>query len=378
MSFPFIIREITGLRRTIVLKARSLPYRPVTWSIEQAMEVTWYPGNPVASVQVLGPRHLPLPITGMWKDNFLLDPESSAELYNFPSLLPAAISGEFSRGGNSFMSSGTVPSQKAVRARALRDAFYLICKSGSKLQLEWGSLVRYGHLKELTFEIDREEDLLYEMSFAVTGDAPSEPKRSLLPKLQASSLLDKLLALLDGILDTLLKALFAATAFKRRVIGKITRISSAISGILSALGDLAGFVFAPLEVLGAIRAGLISIKLAGLDLLDTLRIGPSAALEASIAGNSFDMATASLTESELRSRTVELISEAVEAERQLEETAAPNIIGTYVSPGGSTSLRDISTRFFDTPSNWPKIAAFNGLSGSIVPRGTVVQVPRLT
>ena len=89
-AYPIVIRETTGPGRQVVLQGRSLPYRGVAWEGEQRMEVKWYPGSPVGSAQVLGPKYMPTQMEGMWKDAFLASEENRAKLFNFPPVAAAA------------------------------------------------------------------------------------------------------------------------------------------------------------------------------------------------------------------------------------------------------------------------------------------------
>jgi hypothetical protein len=48
-----------------------MPYTGVAWEGEQHSKLTWYPGNPVATQQVLGPRETNDPdkiVTAMMQD----------------------------------------------------------------------------------------------------------------------------------------------------------------------------------------------------------------------------------------------------------------------------------------------------------------------
>ena len=119
MAFPFIVRQIDLPGRTIVLQGRSLPYQGVAWGGTMELDVSWFPGNPVASVQVIGPREKGTTIVGKWKDIFLTAIQSRALLANFPALTKAARPDATVRGGNTFKSAGSVPSDFAERARVL-------------------------------------------------------------------------------------------------------------------------------------------------------------------------------------------------------------------------------------------------------------------
>ena len=375
MAFPFIVREMDLPGRTIVLQGRSLPYRGVEWGGTQELDVNWFPGNPIAAVQVIGPREKPTQIQGMWKDIFLLDAQNRGILANFPPLSRAAMADSNERGGNTFKSGGSVPSQFAERARTLRDAFRLLRKSGVLVQVEWGSIVRFGFISETSFPHEREEDINFSITFTFLGDSPSQPK-PLLPEIELLSLLKALLALLDEIINLLLTAVFAAQQWVTRVNQFITKIGSFVTELLAAIESLASFGFAPGEVLGNIRSQLTNIKLAARDLFAELDAAQSAAVEAALIGNPATVALNMLLQQRVRAQTQQLAAEAARQENLIAQANVPELLGIVAMPGGQT-LRDVSRRFFNNTEDWRVIAEFNGFGTSIVPRGTIVRVPKL-
>ena len=376
MSFPFIIRQRTFPGRTVVLQGRSLPYQGVEWGGTQRLDVNWFPGNPVAVVQVIGQTYKPTRITGTWKDVFLFDLVNSAKLINFPALQRAATPGANERGGNTFQSMGSVPAQEARRARALRDAMEMLRREGILLQVEWGSIVRFGFLSETNFTHDREEDIGYEIEFTWMGDTDAQPTPIPDLGLDVLSLLKQLFALLAEIINTLLTAIFEAQKFIQLIQSTINKLASFVTELLAALNTLASFVFAPFDVIGNIRANLTAIKLAALDFQATVR-NASAAVIASVTGNPIAISLAQLLQKRLRRQVQVLAAFAAVQETKLAQQQTTELKGIYTSPGGVT-LRDVSAKFFDgNPDNWRRIADFNGLNGSVLPAGTIVRVPKV-
>lgn len=372
MSFPFIVRQTQLPGRVIVLQGRSLPYQGVSWGGTQELDINWFPGNPVAVTQVIGPQIKPTTITGKWKDIFLLSEQDRGVLANFPKLASAAKPGANERGGNTFAATGSVWSQYAERARALRDAFWLVKKEAVQVKVEWGSLVRYGFVKEVDFPHDREEDIDYEIVFELTGETDSQPKpKPRIPDLLG--LLRKLLALLDRVIDILLTAIFEAQKFLRRITQTLNKLGSFVVQLLEALEKIASFVFAPADILGTVRANLVAIQLAALDAFREMQRG-SAALEAAFTGNPLAVARAETWEKTLRKRLQELGAEAAQQQAQIEQIMVPQLLGVITMPAGKT-LRDISREFYRTPDNWRAISEFNAFGSSVVPVGTVVRIP---
>lgn len=375
MAFPFIVRQIENPARVIILQGRSLPYQGVAWGGTMELDVSWFPGNPVASVQVIGPREKSTTIVGKWKDLFLASRQNHGVLANFPPLTRASRPDATVRGGTTFKSAGSVPSDFAERARVLRDAFRLLRKEGGLVQVEWGSIVRFGFVKETTFTHDREEDIDYEITFEFLGDTPSQPK-PLLPQIELLSLLKALLALLDALINTLLSAIFAAQQWLTRINQFINKIGSFITELLDAISKLGDFAFAPANVLGNIRRQLTAIRLAARDLFANLDNQRSAAVEAAFLGNPAAVALNNLLQQRVRANVQEIAAEAARQANLISQMSSPALLGTITMPGGTT-LRDVARRFFGNPDDWRVIAEFNGFGGSIVPRGTIVRIPRV-
>lgn len=378
METPFIIAEHTGLKRAIILRGRSLPYRGAAWGGQQQIDLSWFPGNPVGVVQVVGPRWKPLTITGKWKDTFLVDPKNAAELVNFPALAPAATSVGAQFGGNTFLGGPAIPSQRADRARALRDAITLLRKSGSLLRIEWGSLVRYGILTDDNFPHDREEDIDWELEFTITGDTASQPKPLPIPDLNALGLLKALLALLNELLNTLLSALYAQQQWLARIIGPINQIASLINEIIGTLQDIASQrLRTPANVLGLLKGNMNSIVQSCVGLINLIDTGKSAGLEAAEAAlDPVNVDLNVLLQSRLRAELRRIAAEAAKAQARIDSQDTTTIKGIIVSPGGIT-LRDLSQEAYGTPRNWLKIAQFNNLPTGQVPRGQVVLIPNV-
>lgn len=378
MESPFAIIERTGLQRAISLKGRSLPYKGVAWGGEQTVDLSWFPGNPVGVVQVVGPRWKPLTVTGKWKDTFLVDPENAATLFNFPALSLAATSLGADAGGQTFVGGPAIPSQRADRARALRDAFTLIRKSGSLLRIEWGSLVRYGVLTSDNYPHDREEDIDWELEFTITGDTDAQPKPFPTPDLNALGLLKKLLAFLNALLNTLLEASFAQAQWIARIIGPITEITSIITEILGTLQDIASQrLQTPANVLTLLKGNMSSIIGSCVSLINLIDVGKTAGLDAAEAA--FDPITVDLNvllQSRVREQLRRIAAEAARSQARIDAQDTAGLKGIVISPGGIT-LRDISLDAYGTPRNWLKLAEFNNLAVGSLPRGQVVLIPNI-
>lgn len=394
----FTVAEQTPPNRAIVLRGRSLPHRPVSWGGDNRVSVKYFPGNPVATAQVIGPTYTPTVLRGRWSDAFLYQgpapqslalrtlgfqgggTESAATLRNFPALsaatVPPAVSGQVVQGGNTFVSGGGIPGSTglAQRARVLRDAFDLLRRSGQLLKVQWGSVVRFGFLVRTNWEHDREEDIRWEMEFSWIGDTDAPPVVLRPPRLSPLGLLRLLQGLLDAITALLSLFAFVAQTYFQRVLSRITSLASSVVAFLESLRKFASFALLPAQALGSIRQQLTRIKLAARDLLSDLRRIP-AAYGGQKRGSQLDADASADFAAAIIFAVAKLGGAASEAAQQVGDLENSDVLGVHVMVEGTT-LRDVATQFYGTPDGWPRIAEYNGLPGSLAPTGAVLRIPK--
>ena len=403
MAFPFpmIITQETGPRRVIVLRGRSMPYRPVSWGEKQRVNINWFPGNPIASAQVIGAMFKPTTMTGKWKDVFLFDTVNAPDLRNFPKLASAAIpppgvaaGGTIPlganidsanaatltagpAGGQTFQAGGSIPAnQPARRARTIRDAMRLIGLEGQIVRVEWGSVVRFGFLDEWDFPHDREEDIGFELKWSWIGEKAAQDPLFVKPKIDILGILARIRELLAAVINAFLKILAEINAVLTKVTQFIRSLQSFVDDLGGLLEGLLSFALAPLEIVQGLRAILTQIRLTALDLMRevgninsaTGGLGPAA-----LGQTVFTEVLALLKET--RSTSADLAQEAVETLAEIEILDFSDLLTVFTSPGGIT-LRDVALRFYGDAAGWRLIQQRNGLVGSVVPRGTVLQIPR--
>lgn len=63
-----VIEQLAGARRRVELDADDLPDQGAESGVEQRVQTRWAPGAAEPVVQVLGPRHLPMTLRGLWDD----------------------------------------------------------------------------------------------------------------------------------------------------------------------------------------------------------------------------------------------------------------------------------------------------------------------
>lgn len=237
-------------------------------------------------------------------------------------------------------------------------------------------MVRYGFISAFEADHDREEDIRWEITFKWIGDTASAPKLKIRPKLDPPGLLAAILAAIQAFLNAVNAALAIARGYLTLVSQRITKIGQLVAGLIDALNGFVSLVFAPAELLGVLQQQLTSIVLACKDLIDTIRSIPAAYGATRDGGNSNDANLAAEAAAAIAFNAAKLGVESAITRDQLGDLQSPDILGTFTSPEDVT-LRDVSTQFYGTANNWTLIADFNGLKGSIAPRGTIVRIPAL-
>jgi hypothetical protein len=143
----FIIRELSGGQpRMIELTDRGLPFRPLTVTGKMRAEVTWYPGNPAATVQMLGSEETETTLTGRWSDKYLGD-------VNTPCVT-------LTRGRSV---------QALYSARDAADAMDELRRRGQLVEVTWEHLSRIGYISEFAQTWRWREDVEWSLSFQWTA-----------------------------------------------------------------------------------------------------------------------------------------------------------------------------------------------------------------
>jgi nucleoid-associated protein YgaU len=379
LAYPLTIRETTGGSRQIVLRGRSLPHRGVEFPSEQRVQIDYHPGNPQAEAQVLGPKWGPTTLRGRWSDAFLDSQGNGALLFNFPPLGIAgrALVGVGTVGGPTFQAGGSVPGSigEAQRARAIRDAVYMIQRGGQKLRVEWGSIVRYGHLVRFTPSHAREEDISWEMEFEWQGDSDAPLKIRTKAPLDPAGLLAKILAAIQKFLDEANAVLAQILGAQLMLQSKITAIASAVTGLIQLVQGFVNLALVPAQILGTLQQALTSIMLAIRDLIATIRGLFSFELATKNGGSpaaanlAAEAAAAILYQARLLGIDMALTLQ------KLTDLAGDEVLATVQITADQT-LRDVAAQYYGEPSSWQRIADYNELSTSRPAAGTIIRVPR--
>ncbi len=263
----FVIEQLTGRKRKVVLTGRALPYRPFKLSTKQRMELVWLPGYADATVTVLGPAEEPTTVTGYWKDKFVGPNITVAEK-------SGGLEGLVSDVGSA-LGFGDPPAAPASQQPASLDGVPInnvqelvsvlddICREGQLLTVKWGVTTRQGMLEEFEKTWHNAHDVEWSMKFSWSGRGEPQP----LPRLTAPTAPKA--ASLGKVFGDLLKAAqdpkFSLTPeLVKDLESDLLKVGALVEGVQGLGGAIADAVMSPLA-LAQQAAGILSRLVAGAD-----------------------------------------------------------------------------------------------------------------
>lgn len=375
----FIISELTGRRRTVYLRGRGLPYRPLTLEAQQRVQTTWLPGSRRGVATILGPEEDKTDIEGYWKDKFLGDPDAlppPVEMLTRRSVASQAA-GAFT---------GTAISS-AVDAVRLLDS---IREEGQQLQIQWGPIIRFGFLTSFQQKWHNVHDCEWKMTFSfIARDIPRNLDFLANPAAGLADGRNVLQRFLDRLSELLHPDLSIIDEIQDEILSTQQRINSLADDLELLSSGFVNVVNTPTEIgqrftdsMGAIGSVFsdfcdnIQETDPALMVNDLVTNGPpniSASNTANIEQIS-DYAEAQLYQRELLDTVRDGRNEA-EVRRRLSESPENTTLGTYRARGGE-DLRDVSMQYYGTPMQWRTLLEYNQLRDSELIRGQLLIIPR--
>jgi hypothetical protein len=350
------ITELSGEGRTLSLAGRALPYRPIGFSGTMRAEFTWYPGNPTATVQVLGASEDTTSINGMWKTKFLTPIDGTA-----PAIATLA-------GVNIGNSMDLVLAVDDIR------------RKGQLLEFQWDVIIRWGILTKFTYKFNNRLDVTWEMTFTWINQGEPEVPAVLSNQINLASI--------SG----------AWASLQVRLQGALEFPPNEETGGLTALNDTADKVLQNISAIGDTVTSTVSSATDAVDaaqrfsgVFDTT-IDAAASVKADLDSQweslqfvspdtnpnlAFYQRLVNLT----WKREVYETMSASESQAALQKSDAlkqitPDVIKTFLGREGQ-DLRDISTQVYGTPNEWRTLADYNGLTSSELTAGQVILAPQL-
>jgi len=338
------IEEVTGSERSIELRNRALPYRPASFPGEQRIKKSTYPGNPVSTIQVLGPNELPIELKGTWKSRYI---DGDATLSGFPDLILPGI---------------------PLDAEILSAAFERLRVAGNQIEVSWGPVVRRGVITKFVPNFQRVEDIEWTLTIEPSQRGERVAPFVSLPSLPTIEINAALLALLDvfaGIpffIPNVTGPLLAAEILAQNATLTLVSSLSSISGIPSISPSQ---FFSVATAAEAVRGASDTIR----DLAADQSIEdfiPTATIADVLAAENWRRAASAAA--------LVLAAEAMRAREAVRSRVADNVIATTVLRENQT-LRDLALLYYGSSDAWTTIADFNGFVTSTPPAGTRVKVP---
>jgi hypothetical protein len=340
-----IFEELTGSRRSIELRNRALPYRPVAFPGEQRIKKTTYPGNPVATIQVLGPNEQPIELKGTWKTRYVTN---DARLSGFDDIYVLGF---------------------PVTAEILSTAFERLRVGGNQISLTWGPIVRIGVITQFVPNFQRVEDIEWTLTFEPQQRGTRVAPVASSPTLPTVDVNIALVGLLDAFLDIpffipsvtgpLLAAEIAAQTFALN----LTSSLAAISGI----PEISKAQFkAVASAASSLNDACQEIRALCLDKSIEVLI-PTAKVSDILAAENWRRAAAIAA--------AVLATAGIDAREAVRSRVGDDVIETVTLKDNQT-LRDIALAAFGSADDWVVIADFNGITTSDPGSGTTIRVPR--
>lgn len=223
----FEISEIGG--STVVLKDRACPFPECSWPTEQKTKKTNYPGNPDASIQVLGYDLPDLEIEGEWNYRFL------------PKTIVVDGSPDFVQ----------------TPAEACR-LFDKMARSGRMVRVQWLNIVRVGVLKKFTPTPMRETDFKWAMAFEWAKADDANPERPNLPSKGFG--LSDIMKALNFVEDVLALAPDLAASLNATLVSGVRSLQAEVSLLVQSVRAVESLLYLPSAVFGAIESAVASIR----------------------------------------------------------------------------------------------------------------------
>ena len=373
-SPAFVIRELTGQKRTLRLVGRGLPYRPLSLDTRQRVEVDWLPGAPHGTATILGPIDNPTTINGAWKQRFVIEPLSGT--------LVTSPTAPITLDGKAF---GDI-----VDIDVVVDS---MCREGQLCEVSWGPVVRHGFLENWVRKWTTVKDLEWQMNFkwisrgekvdpvvfvTTAGfDGIAGGMQSLLDGLDAIEVPPEL-----GVSTSLVEGLQAFQQSIEDSIGSVTdsvqQFTAQVTGVIRTVRGIA----ATFDGLGTDAEDLVSFIEAQFGSELGLDAGPGAP-----GTGGFFLGVPYPQQNEAQKRISLVLVDDIKRwalrvkhhcalqKAKLKVALGGNVVAQVTVKSGQ-DLKDLAKQYYGSPFEWRRIMQFNELTGIDPPEGTLVFIPK--
>jgi len=342
--------EGTDALHTIVLKRRALPYRPLTLKGTQRHEITWYPGNPVATLQVLGPTEEDTSLSGVWKDVFIR--------------------------GSDF---ATLDGRNLADAKAVIDAVDQMRRRGRKIRVTWDEIIREGIISDFTQTWDRRQDIAWSITFAWVGRGDPDVAPTLSPTVTVSDIASKTSSVLAELtLDLVVLPYAASPSMLDRLNAGLDKLRARQQELLDVTTQVLNRAIAPID--GARRAASTLLNMAGdaLAMAQTIEANVAFSLRSAALPIRFTAGLA-LQAAATSRRALQNLKAlrflALERQSKLTTQVEGDVLSQLLGTDGD-DLRKVAQTMFGDSADWRVIAVFNNVRTARISAGQKINIPR--
>jgi len=360
----FSIVATTGNDRLdLKLRGRALPYQPLTFEGSMRAEFTWYPGNAVATVQMLGAEEKATTVTGMWKDRFIKSVTDEGVSVN-----PTGVA--------------LFNDQQVADVFDLASKVEQIRLAGQILRVEWDSLVREGILMRFRQTWKRREDLEWEMEFQWISRGEKQAPVSLPASQSPDTYSQQLRALLNNLVAAVSPPEFPVVEdLTLRIDAAVTEITSAVTEVESAVSYSVETVQAPVEASERALAATQTIVNQASEIRTAVEETPALFVISSTDRQSLGYEDALAADEWSRNVKDQAKAMQLTASEQADtlrtNARQEELIASFIARA-PTDLRDVSRKYYGTPDQWRTLLQYNALESSKVDIGTLILVPKIT
>jgi len=348
----FTIQELSGNARRLVLTGRALPRRPMEFSGTMRADITWYPGNPEATVQMLGAGEDPTTVTGKWSTRYI-----QGSLF-------ALLDGKVLQS-----------------AEELADKVDDIRRKGQLVEVAWFSRIRRGYISKFAQNWLYPTDVEWSIEFTwisqgdktapavvSSGGNVSAIRKQIATQAAAAKTVSDTAKKTFPAAAALLGALKDGAAALQGVADKVNETVNKVAQAILPIEDATRRAAAQMDTLIAAVANPLGAlaSVVPREFVDGIAIARVTAGQALAAHNAVRQGTKVFRDSQYLG--------AVQRETLLKRIDG-QVLMPYIAREGD-DLRTVAKMVYGSADDWRKIASFNDLTSSELASGQRIFIPR--
>jgi len=356
--------EQTPIKPSLTLGGRALPYQGFELEGSMRAEFTWYPGNAVATVQMLGAQEKSSTIKGMWKDRFIRSVTDEG--------LAVQPDGAAVFNG-----------QQVASVLDLANKVDQMRLSGRLLRVEWSGIIRHGIMLRFKQNWVRIEDMEWEMEFQWTSRGEVQVPPSLPATATSADFTQNLVNLVNNLHDALAavhEGFEVIESWVAKVNSYVGMIDDAANAMVDAQHNASLLVMSPATTAQRALTASQNIKDAAAGIVTTAEGTPPFQLIKTATPTSLTLGDALLADT--FARNVKAAARALQALAasqgdDLRSSLEQDILLASFIARAPMDLREVSQRYYKTPNQWRSLLTYNNFTSSRIEVGAMVLVPKL-